>query len=997
MQHRQHLHLSHFLLLTALMLMGMLATGTDAAAPTRSRLQMAAAEPLLETILTVTNGAAGDNFGHSAALDGNTLVVGAYWVTVAGKEKAGAAYVYTRPSATSTQWTPLTRLEADDGAAFDQFGSAVAVDGDTIVVSALLADVAGSTNQGAAYVFGRNQGGPNAWGQVKKLISSNGNSFDEFGNSLLVDGDEILVAAQAADVDGSTRRGAVYVFRRNEGGTANWGEAGILSDPNGRESDNFGSEIALDGNWLVVGADRTDVTGTYENDGAAMLFQRNAPGSEWSLVKRLTASDAAGSEQFGSSVAIRGERVLVGAPAAEGANGFSVGKAYLFERNQNGVDNWGEVKLLTADNGQAFDVFGQTVALGDNIAYVGAGSADVAIADEGAVYLFEKDRNGANFWGQAQKLGASNGTPNARFGTALQRSGDTLVVGSPLGGGTKGTVYLYTPAPPTQTFTSLLPMIFTPTFRPSAVLKDGGVVTSAEGVKLGAVPGALTSDLAVSIYKSAAEAPVPSRATVVGDYFHVSAAQDTVQPMEKAFILGLPIPPGVDTDHLAAAVYASTDGLLDMDNPSGHFWSFGPGVYDRVNDLLLVQLPYLAYAGETIVLVDHPDLLSPVQASNLAAENVSAVGEAASANFLVACTEALTCSDALKKEVEDELQKQFSEFLNVHGYRYPRLTSLDTELSIDPPRNSGLPGSRYFAFIFNRSQAGCTDQGGKPAYAGQYAPAQGFLHICADPGTTALSDFQRDTLRHEYFHALEFGYDNVLVDWRDDRSEDWIIEGMAEAVINSAADWKRSGANAIRPVDKTLRDDSDGLAYQTEDFWVYVGKNRVPGGIERLKQILFAGATFDDVFANIDFDDAYWLWVRNQVLEKSDDLDGALGPKCKLEEGAVSDLRVWDIQLPTILPEYIGSTETLNSTVVELDFSDDWAGLQTRISVTALPAGQTQPPFMEYKVYRTPWPNCSSTPDNAEQLYEVVPGERYFVVISNWYTEAPIAWSITIE
>lgn len=93
-----------------------------------------AAGPFDEIMAISPDAVAGDNFGYAVAVDGNTLVVGAYWTDLDEMEKAGAAYVFTRPSADALQWTQVARLTADDGEAFDQFGAAVAVDGDTVVV-----------------------------------------------------------------------------------------------------------------------------------------------------------------------------------------------------------------------------------------------------------------------------------------------------------------------------------------------------------------------------------------------------------------------------------------------------------------------------------------------------------------------------------------------------------------------------------------------------------------------------------------------------------------------------------------------------------------------------------------------------------------------------------------------------------------------------------------------------------------------------------------------
>ena len=130
---------------------------------------------------------------------------------------------------------------------------------------------------------------------------------------------------------------------------------------------------------------------------------------------------------------------------------------------------------------------------------------------------------------------------------------------------------------------------------------------------------------------------------------------------------------------------------------------------------------------------------------------------------------------------------------------------------------------------------------------------------------------------------------------------------------------------------------------------------------------------------------------------KQANMNGALGAKCQLETDAVSQLQVWDIPLPANQGGFTGGTDILSSSVVELKFSDDWAGREANIRVTALPESSPTPVEFKYKVYRTPWPSCSSTPENVQQKYKITPGERYFVVLANTHTDRQILWKIFFE
>src|SRR5258708_39475724 len=91
------------------------------------------------------------------------------------------------------------------------------------------------------------------------------------------------------------------------------------------------------------------------NTGAGYIFERNQGGDEnWGQVQKLTASDAAANDYFGYSVSINGDTVVIGA--------YQKGAAYIFERNQGGAEHWGQVKKLTASGGTGADQFGASVA-----------------------------------------------------------------------------------------------------------------------------------------------------------------------------------------------------------------------------------------------------------------------------------------------------------------------------------------------------------------------------------------------------------------------------------------------------------------------------------------------------------------------------------------------------------------------------------------------------------------------------------------------------------
>ena len=261
----------------------------------------------LEQKLTATDATGAEDFGEAVAIEGDTLVAGASGEDDAGTI-SGATYVFVR---TGGVWSEQAKLAASDAEEFDGFGEAVAISADTVVAGADTEDAVAS-NAGAAYVFVRS--GTN-WSQQQKLTASDGAAGDDFGRSVAVSGDTALVGADDGD--------AVYVFDRT-GGT--WTEQQILTASDAAAGDDFGFAVALDGDALVVGASSNADAGF--QSGSAYVFVRS--GGTWSEQKKLTAGDAALGDQFGYSVAIGADTVAIGS-WQDDDKGSSSGSAYVYE------------------------------------------------------------------------------------------------------------------------------------------------------------------------------------------------------------------------------------------------------------------------------------------------------------------------------------------------------------------------------------------------------------------------------------------------------------------------------------------------------------------------------------------------------------------------------------------------------------------------------------------------------------------------------------------
>ena len=274
------------------------------------------------------------------------------------------------------------KLTAGDAAAGDQFGFSVSVSGDTAVVGAVFDDDNG-TNSGLAYVFVRDAAG--VWSQQAKLPASDGAAFDNFGSAVSVSGNTAVVGA-LNDGDAGSSSGSAYIFERDQGGVDNWGQVAKLTASDAAAFDRFGFSVSVSGDTAVVGAVFDDDAGS--GSGSAYIFERS--GTVWTEQAKLTASDAATGDLFGRSVSVSGDTAVVGAVFDDDA-GSSSGSAYIFERDAGGENNWGQVKKLTASDPAAGDRFGRGVSVSGDTAVVGARFDDDAGGDSGSAYVFGPD------------------------------------------------------------------------------------------------------------------------------------------------------------------------------------------------------------------------------------------------------------------------------------------------------------------------------------------------------------------------------------------------------------------------------------------------------------------------------------------------------------------------------------------------------------------------------------------------------------------------------
>ena len=396
----------------------------------------------LETKKLTASDAEEDNyFGRSVDVSGDTVVVGAA-SDIDPTHGDGKAYIYERNFGGANSWGELKILNPTGGESFPDFGVSVAIDGDIVIVGAPSEDSI-FHDEGAAYIFARNEGGQTNWGQVKRLVISNALSAAYFGKAVDVNGDIAIVGAYGHTSVGSLA-GAAYIFECDACSTNPCYEVEKLIAHDAEDGDRFGGSVSIDGNIAVVGAASKKV-GAVNSAGAVYVFERHT--HFWEQVKKITRSNPEAGDYFGSRVAVAGDTIAIGSPGTKTSNSQS-GVVHVYERNAGGTNAWGRVKkLIPVYEYPGRTDFGASLAIDGNVIIAGASTTDEgSMHVAGVAYVFERNAGGTNNWGQVKKLISSDLDKDDRFGFSVAIDGNTAVAGAVYeksGGTNAGAVYVF--------------------------------------------------------------------------------------------------------------------------------------------------------------------------------------------------------------------------------------------------------------------------------------------------------------------------------------------------------------------------------------------------------------------------------------------------------------------------------------------------------------------------------------------------------------------------
>jgi hypothetical protein len=358
----------------------------------------------------IPNGHTSYRFGRATAIDGDTAVIAAY--------NAGAVYVYQRLSA-NDNFEKVAKLTVNDALAGSRHGYDVDISGDRVIASNIDASCSDGDSCGAVYIYDKPLSGWADMNQTYKLVASDAQANDEFGTSIAVDGNIIVVGAAFED-EKANLSGAAYIFEKT-GGTA-WDSGQKVLPSSDGSLNYFGDSVAIDNATVVVGA--------HGRERRVYVYEKQ---SQWTQVSKLQ-----GSRDFGISVAIYNNTILAGATSGKCADGSEgCGAAYIYEKPASGwVDNPIEPQFIKLNTTEITDYFGSDVALDDKNAIVSYCADSIQYC---MIYLFEKPSQGWHMTQTDRDAALSDINQTDRFSLRTENwpgydigiSDGTVIIGAP--------------------------------------------------------------------------------------------------------------------------------------------------------------------------------------------------------------------------------------------------------------------------------------------------------------------------------------------------------------------------------------------------------------------------------------------------------------------------------------------------------------------------------------------------------------------------------------
>jgi VCBS repeat-containing protein len=398
------------------------------------------------TRLTASDGSSADEFGFSVGASRKLVVAGAPFdddAMIQGSgNKTGSSYLYARDAGGANAWGEASKIVALQRDIGDEFGYATDVNegGNLVAVGARKARPSGVTT-GAAWIFRRSG---DDWVEEARLVAPGLASGDEYGYSVALNGagDVLVVGSPKHRPPSANRTGAAFVFTRNAANQT-WTFVARLNPTDGATDDDFGRSVSVNGSVIVVGSPRHSPTN--KKSGAMYAYRQQTPGGSWTLASKLRSASGDNGDEFGHSVAVYGGWLAAGARLDE-ANGKKSGTVYLFQQSTTNPNLWTERRMLQSPTSGIDDEYGFSVDLDGQFLAVGARRESIAGRRAGALYVHSRDEGGAAQWGLVERLIPGSVDRDDEFGYSVALRQGVVAVGArrqQLDGRRFGATYVY--------------------------------------------------------------------------------------------------------------------------------------------------------------------------------------------------------------------------------------------------------------------------------------------------------------------------------------------------------------------------------------------------------------------------------------------------------------------------------------------------------------------------------------------------------------------------
>ncbi len=399
------------------------------------------------------DGSADSYFGSAGDVDGDWIAVAASHLNgpnnTLAEYRYGAVFLYNRNYGGVNNWGLVKTIRSPDPGNQDYFGygNSISIEGNWMAIGEGYGDSL-TTNAGSVHLYNKDQGGVDNWGFVKTIHGSSSSAYDYFGIGARMNDEMLFVIAPYND-DIGLDVGAGYIFAKDQGGVDNWGEVAKiypdgLSLPVDWWTDLTGTNMYIDSNIAVLGSHRWDDNG-FLDTGRVYIYDKDQGGTNnWGLVKTINnPTPNFTSELFGIGIASDGDWLFVGAPHDNDTYGSRRGTIYAYRKDQGGVNNWGLVKILdnvvpdqSRYNAYSLDMHGDTLVSGANLDT----DTDLNIYYPGAFIIYNRNEGGVDNWGQTHRIKPLSPSYYKRMGYMIAISDDEqdVLIGGYTAAGSSG-------------------------------------------------------------------------------------------------------------------------------------------------------------------------------------------------------------------------------------------------------------------------------------------------------------------------------------------------------------------------------------------------------------------------------------------------------------------------------------------------------------------------------------------------------------------------------